>query len=78
MTGDMYLGSSGRTCPGVVMCVVIIAVTIPPALHKLYCIQFEYVRSYPNNNWDTQHYLCCVLRISPSLRIRIFSETYIG
>ena len=78
MTGDIYLGSSVQKCSGVVMCVVIIAVTIPPALHKLYCIQFEYVCSYPNNNWDIQHYLHCVLRMCPSMRMHIFSDTFIG
>lgn len=64
MTGDIYLDSSVQKCCGVVMCIVIIAVTIPSALHKLYCIHFEYVCSYPNNNWDIQHYLRCVLRMS--------------
>jgi hypothetical protein len=57
------------------VCVVIIDVTIPPALHKLYCIKFEYVRSYPNNNWDIQHHVCCVLKISPSMKIHVFSNT---
>lgn len=78
MTGDIYLGSSVQKRSGVVMCIVIIAVTIPPALHKLYCIQFEYVCSYRNNNWDIQHYLHCVLRMCPSMRMHIFSDTFIG
>jgi len=60
------------------MCTVIIAVTIPSALHKLYCIHFEYVCSYPNNNWDIQHYLRHVLKICPSMRMHIFSDPFIG